>query len=62
MYHVVQKIHHIICNPFQAAESFRLFIVHVAHAYEIASCDKYERITEAFGDLGISWEIVCSME
>jgi len=30
------------------------YVVHLAHAYEIASGDTYERITEAFGDLGIS--------
>mmetsp|Transcript_20285 Transcript_20285/g.40531 ORF Transcript_20285/g.40531 Transcript_20285/m.40531 type:complete len:1086 (-) Transcript_20285:125-3382(-) len=30
------------------------YVVHLAYAYEIASGDTYERITEAFGDLGIS--------
>ena len=30
------------------------YVVHLAHAYEIASGSTYERITEAFGDLGIS--------
>ena len=30
------------------------YVVHLAHAYEIASGNTYERITEAFGDLGIS--------
>jgi predicted RND superfamily exporter protein len=30
------------------------YVVHLAHAYEIAKGDTYERITEAFGDLGIS--------
>jgi hypothetical protein len=30
------------------------YVVHLAHAYEIASGDTYERVTEAFGDLGIS--------
>ena len=29
------------------------YVVHLAHAYEIASGSTYERITEAFGDLGI---------
>ena len=30
------------------------YVVHLAHAYEIAKGDTYQRITEAFGDLGIS--------
>merc|ERR1712076_328927 len=30
------------------------YVVHLAHAYEIAEGDTYERVTEAFGDLGIS--------
>jgi hypothetical protein len=30
------------------------YVVHLAHAYEIAKGNTYERITEAFGDLGIS--------
>ncbi|CAB9521609.1 dispatched homolog 1 [Seminavis robusta] len=30
------------------------YVVHLAHAYEIASGDTYERLTEAFGDMGIS--------
>ena len=30
------------------------YVVHLAHAYEIASGDTYDRITEAFSDLGIS--------
>jgi predicted RND superfamily exporter protein len=30
------------------------YVVHLAHAYEIAKGDTYARITEAFGDLGIS--------
>jgi hypothetical protein len=30
------------------------YVVHLAHAYEIATGDTYSRITEAFGDLGIS--------
>jgi len=30
------------------------YVVHLAHAYEIAQGDSYARITEAFGDLGIS--------
>jgi predicted RND superfamily exporter protein len=30
------------------------YVVHLAHAYEIAKGDTYERITEAFSDLGIS--------
>jgi hypothetical protein len=30
------------------------YVVHLAHAYEIAKGDTYDRITEAFGDLGIS--------
>lgn len=30
------------------------YVVHLAHAYEIAKGDTHERITEAFGDLGIS--------
>ena len=30
------------------------YVVHLAHAYEIAQGDAYARITEAFGDLGIS--------
>ena len=30
------------------------YVVHLAHAYEIASGDCYERITEAFSDLGTS--------
>jgi len=30
------------------------YVVHLAHAYEIASGDTYARITEAFSDLGIS--------
>jgi predicted RND superfamily exporter protein len=30
------------------------YVVHLAHAYEIAKGDTYTRITEAFGDLGIS--------
>jgi hypothetical protein len=30
------------------------YVVHLAHAYEVASGDTYERITEAFGDLGLS--------
>lgn len=30
------------------------YVVHLAHAYEIAEGDTYERIKEAFSDLGIS--------
>ncbi|KAL3781799.1 hypothetical protein ACHAWO_000866 [Cyclotella atomus] len=30
------------------------YVVHLAHAYEIAKGDTHQRITEAFGDLGIS--------
>ena len=30
------------------------YVVHLAHAYEIADGDTYDRITEAFSDLGIS--------
>lgn len=30
------------------------YVVHLAHAYEIAKGDTYSRITEAFSDLGIS--------
>jgi hypothetical protein len=30
------------------------YVVHLAHAYEIAEGDSYERVTEAFADLGIS--------
>jgi len=30
------------------------YVVHLAHAYEIAEGDTYERVEEAFGDLGIS--------
>merc|ERR1712003_172297 len=30
------------------------YVVHLAHAYEIAQGDTYARVTEAFGDLGIS--------
>ena len=30
------------------------YVVHLAHAYEIARGDTYERLTEAFGDLGVS--------
>merc|ERR1711966_527070 len=30
------------------------YVVHLAHAYEIASGDTYARVTEAFSDLGIS--------
>jgi len=30
------------------------YVVHLAHAYEIANGDTYDRITEAFSDLGIS--------
>ena len=30
------------------------YVVHLAHAYEIAKGDTYSRLTEAFGDLGIS--------
>ena len=30
------------------------YVVHLAHAYEIANGDTYARITEAFADLGIS--------
>mmetsp|Transcript_29797 Transcript_29797/g.54761 ORF Transcript_29797/g.54761 Transcript_29797/m.54761 type:complete len:1140 (-) Transcript_29797:156-3575(-) len=30
------------------------YVVHLAHAYEIAKGDTYDRITEAFSDLGIS--------
>merc|ERR1712176_987256 len=30
------------------------YVVHLAHAYEIAEGDTYERVTEAFSDLGIS--------
>ena len=30
------------------------YVVHLAHAYEIAKGDTNARITEAFGDLGIS--------
>jgi len=30
------------------------YVVHLAHAYEIASGDTYDRLTEAFSDLGIS--------
>ena len=30
------------------------YVVHLAHAYEVASGDTYSRLTEAFGDLGIS--------
>jgi len=30
------------------------YVVHLAHAYEIASGDTYSRVTEAFSDLGIS--------
>jgi len=30
------------------------YVVHLAHAYEIAEGDTYERVTEAFADLGIS--------
>lgn len=30
------------------------YVVHLAHAYEIAEGDTYSRVTEAFGDLGVS--------
>jgi len=30
------------------------YVVHLAHAYEIAKGDTYSRLTEAFSDLGIS--------
>jgi len=30
------------------------YVVHLAHAYEIAGGDTYTRVTEAFGDLGVS--------
>jgi predicted RND superfamily exporter protein len=30
------------------------YVVHLAHAYEVAEGDTYERITAAFGDMGIS--------
>ncbi|KAL7540180.1 hypothetical protein ACHAXR_009933 [Thalassiosira sp. AJA248-18] len=30
------------------------YVVHLAHAYEIAKGDTYDRLTEAFSDLGIS--------
>ena len=30
------------------------YVVHLAHAYEAADGDTYERVTAAFGDMGIS--------
>jgi len=30
------------------------YVVHLAHAYEIAEGDTHSRVTEAFGDLGVS--------